>query len=251
MPTPKFAAWLRVAPAPTTISESSAILKHLKTQGYGQGQSQAQRQAQGRVKTFIRAKAGHPYEDKDNTTSTSATYFTTFTHRPTPQIFSVPVHHNHLSPHALDPFNIRGLKDRKPHPQPTTFTCTLEPASSHDASTYAAQIKKENPYHGSFTVAFSDWLQDVYGETGAPPGVKQALGVKLSETEAAEERGERRIGHGGLETNSKLRMNSLMRTWKEAVDDETEDKAQLGARSQIRAQESGQKEREAGFKRPI
>ena len=245
MPTPKFAAWLRVVPPPTTISESSAILKHLKTQGHSQGQSQGNRQAQGRVKTFIRAKTGHPYKDKDKTSSSSdsATYYTTFTYRPTPQTFSVPVHHNHTLPHTLDPFNIRGLKDRKPHPQPTTFTCTLEPASSHDASTYAAQIKKENPYHGSFRVAFSDWLQDVYGETGAPPGAKQALGVQLSESEAADERKERDMGHGGLGTNNKLKMNSLMRTWREAVGMEKEN-AQLRAQTPIRVQRSSQKERE-------
>ena len=256
MSSSKFAAWLRVTPPPTTLAESSAVLKHLKTHG------------QGRVTTFIRAKArptekkgpaapaklkdaikepdktraarvdkiledvteatrgvedelqdGKRAEDED---TSSALFYTVFSRSsPLQQSsvpFEVPVYHNLRSFRDQDPFNIRGLQDRKPYPAPKTFTCHLEAADENDA--YSETIKRDNPYHGSFKVAYTDWLQEVYGETGAPAGIRQGLGHVLDEemaareAEAAAER-DKRGEHERPQRERKLKMNSLMDTWYE------------------------------------
>lgn len=211
MPSSKFAAWLRVTPPPTTLAESSAIYKHLKSQG------------RGRASVFIRAKADANASDKEKAKNANiATYYTVFSHQPpnSPTIFDVPVYHNLPAPRDQDPFNIRGLQDRKPFPPPKTFACWLETAGEDDS--YGEQIKRDNPYHGSFKVAPQDWLQDVYGETGAPPGVKQGLGLVLKENDvareaeaAAEAEHQNAVGKSGQ--NRKLKMNSLMNPWYEAM----------------------------------
>lgn len=213
----KFAAWLRVTPSPTTLAESSAVFKHLKTQG------------QGRVTIFIRAKAKEKAGRRDGSKESdehenTAAYYTVFSRAPSTQrmttTFEVPVYHDLSSPRDQDPFNIRGLQDRKPNPPPKTFSCRLENVSEN--GTYEEQIKQDNPYHGSFKVAYTDWLQEVYGETGAPPGVKQGLGLVLNEedaaleAEAAAERDQRKEGDKPRRER-KLRMNSLMDTWYEAM----------------------------------
>ncbi|KAK5093690.1 hypothetical protein LTR70_005689 [Exophiala xenobiotica] len=217
MSSSKFAAWLRVTPPPTSLAESSAIFKHLKTQG------------QGRVTTFIRAKAkekaGQRDGDKNNDhLENTAAYYTVFSRPPSIQrmttTFEVPVYHNLPSPRDQDPFNIRGLQDRKPYPPSKTFSCRLENVGEND--TYGEQIKQDNQYHGSFKVAYTDWLQEVYGETGAPPGVKQGLGQVLSEEEAvleaqaAAER-DQRTPSERPRRERKLKMNSLIDTWHEAM----------------------------------
>lgn len=248
MPAGRFAAWLRVTPPPTTLAESSAIYKHLKTQG------------PGLVTTFIKANAkigatgkadavadsrpndanGSPTVPRDrdgdivkyastngagtDLETDTASYYAVFTHSQALSSgpFSVPVYHNLPSPRDLDPFNIRGLQDRHPYPAPKTFTCHLSPAGQND--TYGEQIKQDNQYHGSFKVAYTDWLQDVYHETGAPAGVKEGLGLALSEEEAAKEAervAERRRNDPDPRSNPrkerKIKMNSLMDAWFEAI----------------------------------
>jgi len=94
----KFAAWLHVTPSPTTIAESSAIYKGLKSQG--------------RVSAFIRATRNDARVDATNSGG-SATYYTTFAHEP-PRLkwkFEVPVYHDVPDPKEEDPYNIRGLQD--------------------------------------------------------------------------------------------------------------------------------------------
>lgn len=156
----------------------------------------------------------------------------------------MPVYHKLPNPRDLDPFNIRGLQDRKPFPEPKTFTCRLENIPEDEARAYGEQIKKDNPYHGSFKVAYQDWLQDVYGETGAPPGVKQGLGLVLSDDEAVREAGaavqrdQKLVRSDRPVTERKIRMDSLMDAWYEAMGVEKPQKGQKSG-SVARAQKGG------------
>lgn len=166
MSTSRFAVWLRVTPSPLTIAESSAIFKSLKSQG--------------RVTHFV--KYARPSQLNDGST----TYYVALSHEP-PSLktsFEVPVYHNLLSPHDLDPFRIRGLQDRKPFPPPKTFSCRIEHLQTHEGDA-GYEVRTANPYHGSFKVQKHDWLQSIYAETGAPPGVKEGLG--LPEENASEQ----------------------------------------------------------------
>ena len=164
MSTTKFATWLRVTPPPTTLAESSAIFNSLKSQG--------------RVTHFIKHARPKHHTEK------STTYYTVFSREPPSlkPVFEVPVYHNLPSPRDLDPFNIRGLQDRKPLPAPKTFICRIE-ALQDNEKTVGDEIKKANPYYGSFKVQEQDWLQTVYAETGAPPGVKEGLGLPDERTD--------------------------------------------------------------------
>lgn len=159
----KFAVWLRVKPPPATLAESRAIFKHI--------------QARGRVTAFTKTPR-HEHDDDSKT----ASYYTVFAHEP-PSLrvklqFDVPVYHDLPSLRDEDPFNIRGLQDRKPWPSPVNFTCTFERLNQNEVHAVEKQLSTDNPFHGSFKVkrAEDDWLQEVMSETGASPGIVKGLG---------------------------------------------------------------------------
>ncbi|KAJ9653081.1 hypothetical protein H2198_007695 [Neophaeococcomyces mojaviensis] len=197
----KFRAWLHVTPCPRTLAESSAIFKHLKSQG--------------RVSAFIRAtQTATGSESPSNGGST--TYYTIFSHEP-PHLrtsYNVPVYHDVSNPRDEDPYNIRGLQDRKPFPPPRIFTCTLESVDQNTAL-LDEKICLNNPYHGPFRVEKNDWFQEVLGEIGAPAGLQQGLGIVGEGTTAEDIHGERAKRKTGRQR--RIRMDSLMEPWHEAV----------------------------------
>lgn len=164
MSSSKLAALLRVIPKPTTLAESSAIFKTLKTKA--------------KLSSFLR----FPTLDKES----SACFYIAFS-RQSPDYdaskpLEVPVYHNQLDPRDEDPFNIRGLQDRKPSPKPLTFRCSVEALTERESEDIKAQIQKDNKFHGSFITARKekdDWLQMVVRETGAPNVIVRGLGQSV------------------------------------------------------------------------
>jgi len=145
----------------------------------------------------------------------SATYYTTFAHEP-PRLkwkFEVPVYHDVPDPKEEDPYNIRGLQDRKPYPTPRTFICALE--SAEQVGSEYKNSPLSNQYHGHFRVAKSDWFQEVLAETGAPPGIQHSLGI-VEEGTTTENVQDRQIRRNRVRQR-RIRMDSLMKPWREAT----------------------------------
>lgn len=210
----RFAAWLRVAPSPSTLAESSAIFRHLKSKG--------------RVTAFTK----DPRDD--NKDASTALYFTTFAHEPLglrpDSRFDVQVYHNEINLRDQDPFDIRGLQSRKPLPEPMTFSCHVERMNEAQQRAVENTIKSKNRYHGHFKVQkrHEDWLQEAVSETGAPAAIAKALGqlvgdTKLSDTSQSEENKQsdghaanlkevsKNHGKSSLRANKRrLRMDSLI-----------------------------------------
>lgn len=160
----QLAALLRVRPKPKTLAESSAIFKRLKTKA--------------RISSFLRFPASD--------TKTSTCFYLAFSRQSTDFDASKPlevlVYHNQLDPRDEDPFNIRGLQDRKPLPKPATFHCSVEALTEREAEDIRRQIQRQNPFHGSFTTERKekdDWLQMVMRETGAPNVIVRGLGQTI------------------------------------------------------------------------
>lgn len=202
----KFAAWLRVFPAPTTLAESSAIYQALSKQG--------------RISTFIKSENAGRGQKEDHHGSTS-TFYAVFPHEPPTlrMAFEVPVYHNLPSARDEDPFNIRGFQNRKPMPPPRTFVCVIERASREEAKSQEEAMKRRNPYHGHFNVEKDSWLQDVLVETNAPPGVPKGCAMRIvddtsivsPESAGVKSQPEER------EKPQKINMGSLLEMWKEAT----------------------------------
>lgn len=192
----KFAAWLRVKPAPTTVNVSNAVFKHLKKQG--------------RLITFIR-KPTSPEQDE-------AYYYTVFAHEPPSLIteFAVSVYHDLQKPEDADPFNIRGLRDRKPNPDPLELQCKLEPVPKQEMEREAEWINQQSPYRGSYFIDYknqSKKLNDLYENIGAPPGVARSVGdwTRIPGQKPAPPPPE---NEGGKVR--RLKMHALMEGWREA-----------------------------------
>lgn len=162
----KFAAWLRVTPSPVTLAESGAIYQALR--------------AQGRINTFI--KRNGTGDRIGGQQSPSSTYYAVFSREP-PSLrmtFDVPVYHSLSSARDEDPFNIRGLQDRKPMPTPKTFKCTLERAQPDEVKLQEENIRKHNPLYGPFKVEKNSWLRDVLVNSGATPAIANGCSIRIS-----------------------------------------------------------------------
>lgn len=221
----KFAAWLHVTPAPTTLAESSAVYQVLRKHG--------------RISAFIRSEYSRREKEKGNTSS--ATFYTVFPHEP-PNLeksFRVPVYHNLPNARDEDPFNIRGLQTRKPMPEPKTFTCTVEAMAQSTARFEDQAMIDESPYHGQFRVQKNDWLRDALFETNAPPGIPKGCANRVIENEKSIDAADTT---GGSQPERparrrKINMRSLMEMWKEA--------------SELQRQKEESKEKQQGPRRAL
>lgn len=156
------ATLVRVTPSPTTLAESSAVFRKLKD--YGQ------------VRSFIKAPAYLKHAG-------SSLYYAVIANT-SPTLhsslkFNVPVYHDLRDPKDEDPFNIRGLQDRKPYPEPVTFVCTLEQIDDQDRRKQIENaLKVQNPYTEEFRTAQEkdDDLQSVLRDTKAPLPAIRGLG---------------------------------------------------------------------------
>lgn len=197
MSTGKFAALIRVRPAPTTIAASSAVLKHLKKQG--------------RIITFIRKPEQQVQNDE-------ACYYTIFSHEP-PSLsteFAVSVYHDLPTPRDVDPFNIRGMLNRKPNPDPIELQCKLDVVPKQEMHQQKDWIDEQSHYRGGYFTDYKNQrpeLQSLYHNIGAPPGVARSVGDwnrapgKMPASPPAP-REDAKI--------RKLKMNALMESWREA-----------------------------------
>lgn len=199
----KFKAWLRVSPSPTTLTESSAIFKQLKSQG----QIQAFRQALKSEST-----------SRPSAESNSRLFYTTFAHEPLHlrKSFDVTVYHDLVDPKEADPYNIRGLQNRKPFPAPKTFSCILEKV---EEETSRAGRQDNNPWHREFRSEKNHWFQTVLEETGAPPGIARGLSVVEDGSSGDGVRNE--LPEKSYPQVKKIEMNALMKLWLETVNQPT------------------------------
>lgn len=201
----RLATWLRVTPSPTTLAESSAIYQALSKQG--------------RLSVFAKCKDLSIEQRTDSRDSTS-TFYAVFPHEP-PTLrttFEVPVYHGLPSARDEDPFNIRGLQDRKPMPAPKTFSCVLEKVRMKDIRLHEEAIVKENPYHGHFAVEDEGCLEGVLTDLNAPPGVARGCAIRIPKTDTAVPSCESEIRDEPTKPSKarKINMSSLMDTWHEA-----------------------------------
>lgn len=155
------ATFVRVTPPPKTLAESSAVFKRLKEYG--------------RVTSFARGPSQFRRND-------SSLYYAVLAN-PSPKLnrpltFDVPIYHNQRDPKDEDPFNIRGLQDRKPWPEACTLTCNVEQIDEDQRTQVEDYLKSKNPYACQFhTVAEKyDRLQAVLRDTKAPLPVINGLG---------------------------------------------------------------------------
>ncbi|MBA7496218.1 hypothetical protein ES702_06817 [subsurface metagenome] len=199
----KLATRLRVTPSPTTLAESSAIYQALSKQG--------------RVSVFARCKG--PSHEQVTSTS-SSTFFAIFSHEP-PTLrtsFEVPVYHGLPSARDEDPFNIRGLQDRKPMPASKSFSCVIEKLHQREVKSQEEAIIRGHPYHGHFAVEKDGWLEDVLVQMNAPPGVARGCGIRkrddvfttFHDSDGRDEVRPKTKGH-------KINMGSVMDMWREAT----------------------------------
>lgn len=161
----KLATWLRVTPPPTTLAESSAIYQALSRQG--------------RISVFAKCK-DCSHEQVDDSRGSSSTFYAVFPHEP-PTLrttFEVPVYHGLPSARDEDPFNIRGLQDRKPMPAPKTFSCVLEKVPLKEIRSNEKAVVKGNPYNAHFTVEEDGQIQGVLTDLNAPPGIARGCAIR-------------------------------------------------------------------------
>lgn len=200
----KLATWLRVTPSPTTLAETSAVYQALSRQG--------------RISVFAKSK-DLSYEQINDSRGSSSTFYAVFPHEP-PTLrttFEVPVYHGLPSARDEDPFNIRGLQDRKPMPAPKIFSCVVEKVRMKDIKFNEKAVVKGNPYHGHFAVEDKGCLEGVLTDLNAPPGVARGCAIRKQHEDIASS------GHTRIHDESpkpskarKINMSSLMDMWHEA-----------------------------------
>lgn len=205
-----FAAWLHVTPSPTTLAESSAVYQALSKHG--------------RISAFIRSTTARRAQEEDS--NGTSTFYTVFPHEPPglQRTFQVPVYHDLPIARDEDPFNIRGLQNRKPMPAPKTFTCLMEVADRSEVKSQEEAMTRENPYHGHFKVQKNDWLWEALSETNAPPGVPKGCATRILEDvnniDAFTNSSEGVTRPAEKPTRRKINMRSLREMWKEAKEEQ-------------------------------
>lgn len=156
------ATFVRVTPSPRTIAESSAVFRKLKE--YGQ------------VTSFIK---GPHYLERAHSQLYYAVLANTSPTLNPPLKFDVPVYHGLQDPKDEDPYNIRGLQDRKPYPEPIKFACTVEQIDDLERRKQVEDyLRLKNPYREEFRTAWEadDDTQTVLRETKAPLPLLRGLG---------------------------------------------------------------------------
>ena len=204
-------ARIHIEPTPQTLSESSAILKAL--------------QAFGTVATFINPRyvsAARSRQRSDFFAIYSEDSSLTKALSAAP--LSVEVGQDQADPREADPFNIRGLQDRKPVEQ-KTFKCSIfidEDDSRHKA------LVEANPYHGPFQIdRHSSNIQDLMAQGAPLPQIADAVWGPRQDRES------RQWSKGNWEASkyfAKRRREDgradLMEMWKQGLREEAERKRQ-------------------------
>lgn len=179
------ATLVRVTPSPTTLAESSAVFRKLKDFGqvrsFIEAPSHLNSARMLRAGRLISASAGKTTKSQD--VAGSSLYYAVIAN-PSPTLnssltFDAPVYHDLRNPKDEDPFNIRGLQDRKPYPEPITFSCVLEQINDQDRrNQIESLLKANNPYTEEFRTVQeqNDVLQSVLRDTKAPLPVIRGLG---------------------------------------------------------------------------
>lgn len=152
-----FIARLLVSPPTTSLSESTAILKHLQVYGHPAAFS----------------KASHPAAlSDDHQQEFDLVYLSSdqLLHACSLSPITVRVNHNLPDPTVEDPYNVRGLQDRK-HPLPKTFVCHLHKRDNE--YTYTGQ----NSLSAGFAPSNLSRLYQSLQETQAPDSLMEAFGA--------------------------------------------------------------------------
>jgi len=152
-----FIARVLVSPPTTSLTESTAIVKQL--------------QAFGRPAAFSRAT--HPAALNDeHQEEFDLVYLSSdqLLHACSLSPITIRVNHNLPDPRIVDPYNVRGLQDRK-HPVPKTFVCRVNKRDNDYA--YAGQ----NCLSGGFIPSNMSTLYHSLHETQVSDGLIMAFGT--------------------------------------------------------------------------
>lgn len=152
-----FVARLVVRPHTTSLSESTAILRHLQTVGRPAAFSKATDPAA--LKNDHQQEFDLVYTSRDQ-----------LLHVCNLSPITVKVNHNLPDPTIQDPYNVRGLQDRK-QPLPKTFTCHID--QRDDGYTYTGQNLLSNAFAPSNMSRLYQGLQ----ESKAPNTLIDAFGA--------------------------------------------------------------------------
>ncbi|KIX94885.1 uncharacterized protein Z520_09575 [Fonsecaea multimorphosa CBS 102226] len=155
LPLQHLTARLVISPAPTTLGESTAVLKKL--------------QSLGPVLSFKTRQASVPRNteqlDVDIVFSSRATLEKAQQASP----FTVKVNYQLPDPKLQDPYNVRNLQSRR-QPQPKSMTCRVQ---SHDG----CQLPGQNILSNGFSPSLNTRLHQSLTDLNPPPGIAAGLGV--------------------------------------------------------------------------
>lgn len=191
-----YTARLRVTPSPATLSETFAILSELKQFGT--------------IATFVQdvTTQQSASSDPDQANANGKPYSIVYTtlaprlqtirvesakdHSKSSLNFNVSANAVYPNPRDLDPYNVRGLLQRKPRPEAVTFACTLtleQETKPHPG----ADILGYTEHSGPFSVDRDDGYAWVLAKSNTPAGLIAGLlprtnkTVKASNAEGKEE----------------------------------------------------------------
>ncbi|KIW88196.1 uncharacterized protein Z519_11307 [Cladophialophora bantiana CBS 173.52] len=155
LPLQQLAAQLVISPAPTTLGESTAVLKKL--------------QSLGPVLSFMTRRDVVPGNaeqlEMDVVFSSRATLEKAQHASP----FTVKVNYDLPDPKLQDPYNVRNLQSRR-QPQPKTMTCHVR---VHDEY----QLPRRSILSDGFSPSLNTRLYQSLTDLNPPPGIAAGLGV--------------------------------------------------------------------------
>ena len=166
IPLQNLVARLLISPPPTTLGESTAVLKKL--------------QSFGNVISFTKNPPQDSYQPRFPTNNEQLVVEVVFSCPQTIEAaqnaspFSVKVNHNLPDPNVEDPYNVRNLQSRK-HPAPKTMVCHLK---VHSADAPSGQNVLSNGYSPSHLTRLYQSLKTVKPPAHVLPGLAVFNGDK-------------------------------------------------------------------------
>jgi hypothetical protein len=167
-----YAARLNVKPCPSTLSETFAILLRLKEFGVVNTFYQIQR---ARKRPTDNQDLHQDGENNYSVTYTSLSSFETKELLREELEFGVAANFDHPDPRDLDPYNIRGLLERKPQPKLQIFKCKLIPGQEQDDTKIRDKCEEPNPYQGRFLVDRHSIFDEILAKSNTPPALIDGL----------------------------------------------------------------------------
>ncbi|KEF56916.1 uncharacterized protein A1O9_07106, partial [Exophiala aquamarina CBS 119918] len=152
-----FIARVLVSPPTTSLAESTAIVKHLQVFGHPAAFS----------------KASHPAAQNDeHQQEFDLVYLSSeqLLHACSLSPITIRVNHDLPDPRIVDPYNVRGLQDRR-RPSPKAFVCRV--SKRDNDYTYTGQ----NSLSGGFAPSNMSRLYQSLQETQAPVSLTDAFGA--------------------------------------------------------------------------